>query len=478
MSRKLIFISSLIALFLSFGCAAKKSVAIQIQQAKTPAQPTLARRPVDPVLDKFGKMIRAYMPALDERPIVIEIDFLPNETGIDKELPSEIGPYARNAVEKIGKPFVTIRTLPSWALLKGPAGNTLGMQQDRLKPPPADFKIVGSLQRASECLVEGRDNRIDALAGNGSGQINVGGTRERRRTQTCLTLSLNLEGRSGLALPGATAVYKMTVDKTELNNSISVYVGGSGIGGGRKITVTQDLGDALSDAASAAVITVLGQALMVPYYRCDESFFPDESLDERAREAFSRLTRAELEQHVKRYLFVDGYQTSWPNQSLTDGDRAIAVLEMRHRSLEFADRKALVEFAFQLWKEIDYVKAAARVDDLITRNVQGTRQIVENEAVREAREGISPATFGWPPTTKIVILDMTHVKAIEVRKKILAAARACNGCVELVSDASLTIVGIRVSTEPSEVQYALRRSGLNLQYVWDNRQQRLRLSAD
>jgi hypothetical protein len=478
MSRKLIITlySYLIALLLSFGCAARKPVAIQIQEAKILAQPILVRRPVDPVLDKFGKMTRVYIASLEERPIEIDIDLLPNETGIEKELPYDIGPYVRNAVEKIGKPFVTIRT--NWDLLKNPAGSVLGLQQDRPKPPPADFKIVGSLQRASECLVEGDDKRIDALAGNGSGQLNASATKEGRRTETCLTLTLNLEGRNGQAVRGAQAVYKMTVDKTELNRSVSIYIGGSGMGGGRKVTVTQDLGDALSDAAAAAVIHVLGNALMVPFYRCDEFFFPDETLDERAREAFSRLTRAELEQNVKRYLFVDGYQTSWPNPSFTDGDRAIAVLEMRRRSLEFADREALVEFAFQLWKEIDYVKAATRVDNVVTRYVHETRQRAEDEAVREAREGISPTKFGWPASAKIVVLDLTNVKAIEVRKKIVAAARACKGCDEIVADASVSIVGIRVSSEASEVQLALRRSGLALRYVWDNRQQRLRLAAD
>lgn len=131
-------------------------------------------------------------------------------------------------------------------------------------------------------------------------------------------------------------------------------------------------------------------------------------------------------------------------------------------------------------RRLDEVPAAITkrgLDDFVTRNAQATRQTVENEAFREAREGISPIKFGWPLTAKIVILDITKVKAIDVRKKIVAV-RICKGWDEIVTDASATIAGIRISSEPSEVQYALRRSGLNLQYVWDNRQQRLRLSAD
>jgi hypothetical protein len=196
MTSKLIAIPCMLTI--SVGCAARKPVAIQIQDAKILAKPALVRRPMDPVLGKFGKMIRVYMPSLDERPIEIEIDFLPNETGIEKELPYDIGPYVRAAVEKIGKPFVTIRT--NWDLLKNPAGSILGLQQDRPKPPPADFKMVGSLQRASECLVEGYDNRIDALAGNGSSQLNGSMTKERRQTETCLTLTLSLEVRNGQAV--------------------------------------------------------------------------------------------------------------------------------------------------------------------------------------------------------------------------------------------------------------------------------------
>jgi hypothetical protein len=101
-------------------------------------------------------------------------------------------------------------------------------------------------------------------------------------------------------------------------------------------------------------------------------------------------------------------------------------------------------------RSTDYVKAADRIDNFVTINVQNTRQHMEDEANREVREGISPVKFGWPQTAKIVVLDLTGVKSIDVRKKIVAAARTCRGCVEIiVADATATIVGIRISSEPS-----------------------------
>src|SRR5437588_4560686 len=160
-------------------------------------------------------MVMAYV-MTQEGNVVIEVDFIPNESGIDKEMPSDLGFYVRNAVEKIGTPFLTFRTLPNSTLLKTPAGITLPqVQRDQTKAPQAAYKIVGSLQRASERVQYGNDARADGLFGGGRSQTDAQVTGEHQRTGTTLTLALNVEKPDGLAVPGGTAVYRIAVERTE-----------------------------------------------------------------------------------------------------------------------------------------------------------------------------------------------------------------------------------------------------------------------
>ncbi len=128
------------------------------------------------------------------------------------------------------------------------------------------------------------------------------------------------------------------------------------------MTETQDLGDALYDATAAGVMAAIGNALLIPYYRCGGVSEPDESLDRRVREDMNRMTRTELEQNIKKNLFVDGHDMDLSSPGLSNRDRAVVEHEMKLRSLDFADRSALVEMAFGLWRGLDYLKGAKRVD--------------------------------------------------------------------------------------------------------------------
>jgi len=416
-------------------------------------------------------MLEAYLAAGtgQHRTIRLEIDFIGNETGIDKELPTDLSQYARSVVEKIGEPFETYRTWPSIVGIPRPAGSTLPLvQNDRPKPPPPDYRLVGSLLRASERLAIGRDARADGLFGNGHGQSDVQLTGEHRRTITSYTLGLTLETPEGIAVRGATIEAKINVERSELNRSISVYVGGSGLGGGTKAIVTQDTGDALYDAMALTVIHVLGNALRVPYYRCDANFGGDETLDGRVRDSLNRLTRTELERYIKRYMYVGGFTMDMREPDLVETDRAIAMLEMRRRSLDTDNRNGLVEFVMQLWKDLDYVQASKRVAAQMAQNDQGLREEREREMREQSQIDISPMEFGWSPSVRVVVLDLSRVGDIPTKDEILAAVRVCVGCDEIRAHPTKTVVGIRISSQPSEVQRALRSSSLRLEYVWFN----------
>ena len=58
----------------------------------------------------------------------------------------------------------------------------------------------------------------------------------------------------------------------------------------------QNTCDAFYDVIAAGVMHILGNALLIPYYRCDGIFPVDTGLENRLRDALARLTRAEPEE--------------------------------------------------------------------------------------------------------------------------------------------------------------------------------------
>lgn len=435
-----------------------------------PPTPTRVVRPIDTDLLNFAAMLRAYVP--EDRDLVIEVDFIPNISGIDKELPDDLGSFAQSALDNAGRPIVTFRTLDASAQLKGPAGNSIMFARQQQKRPIPAFRLEGTLRRASEQLVQGGNARIDLLAGKGHGQTDGSVSGDNTRTVTYLTVSFNLVTPDGLSVLGADTAYRIPVERSERNRSLSIYVGGSGIGGGKKLTITQDTGDALYDATAASVMHLIGNALLIPYYRCSSVFSPDQSLDNRVRYALLGLTRTELEQNIKKYLYVDGYPMDMTGPGLTESDRSLVVLEMKRRSLDFTDRSALGQFAFQLWQNLDYLKGAERIDERMAQNIQmqKERQLAAKASPTVQEVPVKwvnkPLDFKWEGSVRMVVLDMSRIKELGTREKILAAAQKCVGCDEIRTNPDKTIAGIRISSQPSEVQGALRRSRLPLEYLW------------
>jgi hypothetical protein len=464
---------TLVALILAAnsGCVSQTAVQKALVRSETLPLPVLPQRPVDPILADFAAMLGAYVTAATgESSIPIEIDYIGNESGIDKELPTDLGQFARNAIEKIGKPLQTYRAWPAISGMPRPVGNSLALlPSDHPRPPQPSYRLVGSLLRASERLATGRDARADGLFGGGHSQTDAQLTGEHRRTITALTVALTLESPNGVAVSGATAEYRISVERSELNRSFSVYVAGSGIGSGTKVTATQDSGDALYDAIAVSVMHLLGNALLVPYYRCSPMFAADDALDARVHDALSRLTMAEMEQNLKRYLFLDGFFMDMRAPGLTEADRAVVVLEMRRRSLEFGDRKQMVDFAMDLWRKLDFKKASQRVADRMTLSAQAQREKAASVVAEQGElAAISPADFGWPSFVHFVVVDLSRVKEVSIQNQILAAVRSCDGCYDVRAHPKKMVLGVRISSQPFEIQRALRATSLRLNYEWSN----------
>ena len=93
------------------ACAARMAPSSTSLAPPEPAAPALVRRPIDQALECFGTQLRAYT-VVDERDLVIEIDWIVNDTGVDKELPTDANAYVLRAIDKIGKPLVAFAQSP------------------------------------------------------------------------------------------------------------------------------------------------------------------------------------------------------------------------------------------------------------------------------------------------------------------------------------------------------------------------------
>lgn len=462
-SRRLFFAAALGGpAFLQSGCMSQQTITRAVKTSQVLPDPSPVGRPIDEVLANFAAQIAPYYSILyNFRPIVIEVDFMPNDSGIEKELPINLGNYARIAVEKIGPPLQSYMAWPGIIAIPRIVGNPVPPNiNNRPAPPAPSFRLVGALLRYSEVFEKRSDQRADGSGGGNRTEFDAQLTRDKGTTITKIQISLTLEHPNGVAVEGATATYEVEINRTELNRSISVFVAGTGIGFGGRYIATQNSGDAISDAVAVSVVHTLGNALKIPYDRTGSLFKSDVSLGERMRDEFRFSSRRTLEQTIKRFLFVDGYTMDVSTPELTNPDRAVVVLAMQRQSLDFNNHAALSEFAFRYWRTLDYKKAAKHIAAVLGS---------PRPASAPAEPSVLPSAFGFPPDTPIVVVDVSRVLDPIMRNRVISSARLCSGCSDIRQHSSVkTLLAIRTSSTPADVQRAINRTNLPFKYVWSD----------
>jgi phosphate transport system substrate-binding protein len=204
----------------------------------------------------------------------------------------------------------------------------------------------------------------------GSGARSTDGQRQResRSTATSVTLFLGLEQPSGLGVHGATATYQIDLIKSEKNGGWNLFVGGSGLSSSSRLKVAEtDLIGALTDITACAVVHILGNAYMLPYFRLGDMFAPDAALEARVKETFSRLADADLERNLKRYLILSGRKLSLSSPDLSTEDQLVVNVELARRNLDITNGRhdSLVALDLELWRTLDFRKAAEIVETLV-----------------------------------------------------------------------------------------------------------------
>jgi len=425
-----------------------------------------ARNPEDEMLHRLREMVIAYGLPMGYGPITIEIDYLGNP--VYDKLPNDIAQIARDIFAKAG--ISTFRTLPEAAASKGSSAIALPqLLRDRGTPPkPPTFRLVGGIEGTEQLVVKGRNGRIDVEGGGGKTFTNGGLTGDHGSILTVGTIGLTLEHPNSLDVEGASARVSFYVEQTDSNHGVELYMGGNGLGIGRRLKTSQDPLRAAYSAMAMNIATVLGSALKIPYFRCDENFSHDTALEYRVRQDFERLTDAQLTAKLQRFLIVAGFGIGrqWPLQPT---DRAVLIVEMQHRKLP-VDHAGMVELAMQFWRGVglNYRDGAKRMAKIYVDNDRSAAEQAEQEAVQQAALRVDPREFGFAPGTRIIVVDLSPIRRPDVLKYISATFRHCRNCGEVRWHQQRPLVALNTAMKESEVQSLITSTRLPFEYVWSH----------
>lgn len=327
-----------------------------VSRASTSPLPQGVNPQMQQSLLDFGAMVRGYTNLVG--PIAIEVDDIPNNTGLTKELPKELGGYFVYAFQRMGVPFVVTRPHGGGILLDVPMAGLYNKEAP--ERPPAKLRLRGEMMRSSDRVVQGREGRASASGKIHGGDLNADAGVEGTATLRNFRVSCYLEDEHGRSLPGQLAIFEVWLRNDESAANFSVYFEGSGGGYNSKVQINQDVGDAALDAAAAATICLVGKWLQLPYWRVHPLFSEDRELVADLRTTLVSMPGSELDTLAKHYLFGGGMDFDLSHDGLSAAERELLHREMRkaHARPEVHEDKE--NYLFGLWRNLDYRAAAKR----------------------------------------------------------------------------------------------------------------------
>lgn len=363
------------------GCAGGPTVSELVATSAPLEQPRAALRPTESLLSRFGDMLLAYR--VTDDPVVIGIDYIPNDSGLVEELPSDLGFYVEAAMDAIGAQVRPVRAIPASAYV-----NTFGV--GTVPPPrqpsrPVEFRVQGCLLRASELASSSRDLRGDAFATRGSESLDVRASRDKTDSLANLRVLLTLTDPLGNTLPGCSVTYDINVFEIDRRTSVGFFISGSGgstqVGHG----IADDLGNALYDATAACIVHLVGNALEIPYDRLGAPFAPDDRLARRRRDNLGRLTQLELEQEIRRLMFASGAPVNLATEWLTSEDRQAVLMAFLKDNRSSNEHEEWIDFAHELWSKLPFEDAADAVEQRLAAQSRDYRERWLAQNASEAR---------------------------------------------------------------------------------------------
>jgi hypothetical protein len=428
--------------------------------------PIEVRRPVDDVLRQFGLMEAAYRLPMGNSEITIAINPLGNISGNDK-FPYDVSRYASDVFSKM-RVFRTFTSLPDGAALRDNSGVALSqLLNARETPPQPSFRLVGGIVNAEPVVVRETGGRLDAQFGGKHAMTNGGATGKRGGMLTALTISLSLQHPNSVEVEGASVRYRIIIEETDDSKGVQAAFLGNGFGFSASRKITQDSSFAIYDAMALALIHIMGNALRIPYFQCDNRLGYDTALENQVSQDFSKLTELELEDKLQRFMIVDGFNIGRQPVPLKPADRRVLNDELTKRALT-ADRRGMVRLAMQFWLSMRYLDGANRMAEINVNNILAKRQREEQETVQRAPLPVDPREFGFAPGTNIVVIDLSRVGRPDVLKQISSVIRSCWSCGEVRWHPQKPLVGIHTTMKEAQIQYLISSTRVPFEYVWSH----------
>ena len=435
------------------GCLQSKSLDASRRLAAQSPMPLPVTFQMKRSLQDFGKMLRAYSGQTGT--VVIQVDLMPNETGITKELPKEIGPWVVAAITTIGRPLSTIRPFDSNVTL-----DSAGSIQNFAAPRPAhDLIIRGQLQRGSDRVVSGREWRAGAIGrierGDSDSQLGT----EKRVTLRNYRMQLYLADKEGRTLPIPAAAYEVFQRSDEQSANFSIYYEGCGGGYNGKVLINQDAGDAFSDATAAAVIELLGRWQHLPYHLTSEVFAENPEREAGLRADLEVMSPEQLEFSTKRIGYASGLNLDVENPSIVSGeDKEILANSMRKLKLAPDNRKDQEKFVAKLWRELDWRRGSARMENwvrAIERNASQTTARNRNKSAPRTRAIPEPdLPLRTEEVHRTISLSGTRRLAVDLRKLPNQKARLDLVAKILTSEPGMEVTSDTESFEKCVINYS------------------------
>ena len=362
------------------SCATTQKAERVIDQLdQSMAQPTENVTRFGAAVDQFGTMLRAYPRALTD-PVPIDVQAIPNTSGVTDGLPSDLAPVLRTILARIGRPVEVVEIDPTELvtdLQLMEMGQLDSMTMIRRIPR---LSVRGSITEGETRVRMGWGAQMDALIPLKSGSESItthpGGsvtTVQRDKTLdpgfgtdreveiTTLAIDLHLYDYYTATLVDRLAEsYRVDVARTDKSCAFGIFFEGSGLGFRSRVVGIQSKSRALRMASELALIHLLGRYFRIPWWRIVTDVATDEELVQGYRNALEDSPAAG---ELKLLLYAHGYDADLGVQQLTQEEENLSLRLKQELGMDPYARNDY-EFITRLWETVPFERTERRMDAL------------------------------------------------------------------------------------------------------------------
>lgn len=442
------------------GCGHTTPAAQHWENTKKTDAPERIVRPSTSKLRALGQMAEAYRVSASD--ILVEVEFIPNQSGVSEKLPDNLSFVPRAVLGEIGAPFRTTTTYASFIDAPRQGATVLAymapLTSQAPVPPPPTVRLRGELVAFNDRVMTLKEARAVGLIDIRSSNADLQLTGSEKTTLKSLRVGLYFTTPDGMTLVEAPPVtYEAKMVEIERAGDASIFVNGSGAGVHSEFKTSFDPADLIFDLMASCMIKNVAYSMLLPGWRIDDSISQAE-LEANFRNSLAVRTREELNLKLWHMLFLHRLVPEMRSKSLSEGDRATLEAVCGTQGAQFSDRQSVVDLIVRLWASADYVQGSTLV-----RQAKQKAILAREEASDEADGLIEllgapdtwASTFGLPSGTPCIVLDLRAIKSTDIEKVIAQCAKLPN-IPRIVNATELKVAAIVFNGTPADFQERLR----------------------